>query len=75
MSDCGHASGVTYTGCMKCDLDKLKECNAELEAQIEAVKGCKRYTKDAGVGSIYPHPDGHLLRRMDVLAALETTKK
>ena len=44
MNDCGHASGITYAGCMKCDLDKLKEHIAELQATIERVRGLKRHT-------------------------------
>lgn len=35
MTNCGHASGVTYKGCMKCDLDAAKERIAELEAANE----------------------------------------
>ena len=30
---CGHASGVTYSGCMKCDLDRQAELIKELEAE------------------------------------------
>lgn len=33
MTDCGHASGVTYAGCMKCDLDRQKDRIKELEAE------------------------------------------
>ena len=42
MSECGHASGITYAGCMKCDLDKLKERIAELEAAMREAAS-KRY--------------------------------
>ena len=46
MDNCGHASGVTYKGCMKCDLDRLKDRIAELEANQAGERcdhcGCDR---------------------------------
>ena len=33
---CGHASGVTYSGCMKCDLDRQAELIKELQASLKA---------------------------------------
>jgi len=35
---CGHASGVTYSGCMKCDLDQQAELIKKLEAQLAQEK-------------------------------------
>ena len=74
MNDCGHASGITYAGCMKCDLDKLKERNAELQATIERVRGLPCYSHTVCIGNDQDAPPigtGEWMRKQDVLEALK----
>ena len=47
---CGHASGVTYSGCMKCDLDRQADRIRELEAELKQSQNylivCKKRNKN-----------------------------
>ena len=80
MSDCGHASGVTYAGCMKCDLDKLKERNSELKAEnkiFRASEGCKESTWDYVIHEIQKQLDINekLKARIEAVKTLMQSKR
>lgn len=37
MGECKHSSGVTYSGCVWCELEKVKAENAELRDALEKI--------------------------------------